>query len=71
MRKPQASLASILSPTPTNWTSGPGGTNPQILLNLIDETGAATIVDLSYSGDIGNDATVVSFTPKASQIPSN
>jgi hypothetical protein len=59
------------APTPTNWTAGTGGPNPQVFLNLIDETGAATTVDLSYSGDTFSDTTVVPYTPNAAQIPTH
>lgn len=59
------------NPTITNWTSGTSGVNPQTLTDLIDESGAATAVDLSYSGGTNHDTLLVGFTPNGSQIPTH
>lgn len=59
------------SPMVTNWTPGTVGGNPQVLSNLIDESGTATAVDISYVGNTNSDTLLVGFTPNASQIPTH
>ena len=49
---------------PTNWNVGTAGANTQNLLNLIDETGAATGINLSYDGAVFSDTILVSFAPQ-------
>lgn len=56
---------------PTTWSVGPAGFNPQGLTNLPDETGAPTPIDLSYSGAVGGNTIIGSFTPAAGQIPTH
>ena len=56
---------------PTNWNVGTAGANTQNLLNLIDETGAATGINLSYDGAVFSDTILVGFAPNASQIPTH
>jgi len=56
---------------PTNWNSGPAGANPKGVANMIDESGAATAVDISYSGAVAGNTLLVSAAVAAGQIPSH
>jgi hypothetical protein len=57
---------------PTNWNSGTAGPNPQTLLNLIDEDGSPTGIDLSYNGAFQADVNLsASYAPNAVQIPAH
>ena len=55
---------------PTNWNAGTDGRNPQVLNNLMDETGVITDVDMSYDGIAFSDTDVRHrFTPNSTQVP--
>ena len=59
------------SPPVPNWNSAGGGSNPQVLTDLLDVNGAPTGVDLTYNGAVNANTIIVSFTPNASQIPTD
>ena len=59
------------SPTIANWNAAGGGSNTQVLTDLLDEDGAVTDVDLSYDGVVNANTIVVNYTPNASQIPTH
>ncbi len=57
--------------TPINWTAGSAGPNPRVHLNLIDENGVPTAVDLRYEGLLTSDTTAFAFVPNSPHIPAH
>ena len=63
---------SVGNAAPTNWTQIAQSTVPWEITNLIDETGAATTVDLTIdSGPSGPRGSFVSMTLPAGQVPTH
>jgi glutamine cyclotransferase len=56
-------------PAPTNWTHGVGTT--LTLTNLIDESGAATAIDLTMTPNPAGGGNGPPFTPAAGQLPAH